>query len=65
MDAALGDGVEHRLVVRAEEVETAIAASGVLDRAADLVDLLDPIGRIVDCGQEVEVTPVCLYPMPF
>ena len=50
--------MEDRRVVGAEEIETAIAATGILDRTADLVDALDPIGRIVDSGEEVEVTPI-------
>ena len=37
LHVALGDRVENRFVVRAEKVETAIAATGLLDGAADLV----------------------------
>ena len=56
--SALGNGVEDRFVLSAEEVETTMAATGLLDRAADLVDLLDPVGGIVDRRKEVEITPV-------
>ena len=58
LHAALGDGSEDRFVFGAEKVETAIAATGVLHRAADLVHPLNAVGRIVDCRKEVEVTPI-------
>ena len=43
LHAALGDGPQDRFVFGAEKVETAIAAAGVLHRAADLVHLLDAV----------------------
>lgn len=58
LHAALGDGPEDRFVFGAEKVETAIAATRVPDGTADLVDLLDAVGRIVDRRKEVEVTPI-------
>ena len=44
LHAALGNGVEDRFVFSAKEIETTIAATGLLDRAADPVDPLDPVG---------------------
>ena len=46
--AALGDGPKDGFVFAAEKVETAMAATGLLHRAADLVHLLDAVGRIVE-----------------
>ncbi len=58
LHAALGDGPEDRFVFGAEEIETAIAATGVPDRTAELVDLLDAVGGIVDRRKEIEVTSI-------